>query len=149
MKYLLVISLFSLVTSTAFARRCVPDANGNMNFENRCEVAVTGTSLAECHLTSPSRYSPDYRGNYPGNRPSTYNPPHHTHPWERVVTGTEVSACDVSLDDCKYFAFRQLEKYEYVNNCGDISVGKSVEYSYQSLNNDGTVADEVSGRMKR
>lgn len=149
MKYLVFLSLATFVTTTAFAGRCVPDAMGNMNFENRCEVTVTGSSLAECHLTSPSRYTPDYRGNYPGNHPSTYNPPYHTHPWERVVTGTKASACDVTLEDCKYFAFRQLEKYEYVNNCGDISVGKSVEYKFQTLNTDGTVADEVTGRMKK
>ncbi len=149
-----VISILVLATSSAFARRCVPDANGNRNFQSICEVVVTGTTMSECHVTGPGRYSPDYRGNnypgnYPGNFPGTYFPPYHTHPWERVTTGTEASACDVNLDDCKYFAFRQLEKYKYTNNCGDVSVGKSVEYTFKSMNNDGTVAEEVSGRMRR
>ncbi len=145
MKHILIVSLVVLFTSNAFARRCVPDANGNRNFENICSVVVTGTTLSDCHVTGPSRYSPDYRGNYPG----TYNSPYHTHPWDRVTTTDETSACDINLEDCKYFAFRQLEKYKYTNQCGDISVGKSVEYRYQSLNNDGTVADEVTGRMRR
>lgn len=149
MKHALIISLLVLATSNVFARRCVPDASGNRNFQNVCEVIVTGSSLSECHVTAPSRYNPDYRGNYPGNYPGTYFPPYHTHPWERVSTGTKASTCDVSLDDCKYFAFRQLDKFRYTNQCGDISVGKSVEYRYMSLNNDGTVADEVSGRMRR
>ncbi len=139
MKHVLIISFLLLATSSAFARRCVPDANGNRNFQSVCSVLVTGTTLSECHVTGPSRYSPDYRGNYP----------YHTHPWNRVTTDEEASACDINLDDCKYFAFRQLEKYKYTNNCGDVSVGKSVEYSYQSMNNDGTVADEVTGRMRR
>jgi hypothetical protein len=149
MKHVLIVSLLVLSTSSAFARRCVPDADGNRKFQNVCEVVVTGTTLSECHVTGPSRYSPDYRGNYPGNYPGQYNPPYHTHPWNRVVTDEESSACDINLEDCKYFAFRQLEKYKYTNNCGAVSVGKSVEYRYQSLNNDGTVADEVSGRMRR
>ena len=152
MKNALIISLLVLATSNAFARRCVPDAMGNRNFQSVCEVAVTGTTLSECHITGSTRNSPD-RGNYPGNHPynypGTYFPPYHTHPWERITTGTEASACDVSLDDCKYFAFRELEKYSYTNNCGDMSVGKSVEYTYKSMNNDGTVAEEISGRMRR
>lgn len=152
MKNVFIISLLVLATSNAFARRCVPDTLGNRNFQSVCEVVVTGSTLSECHVTS-SRNTPDYRGNYPGNYPrnypGTYYPPYHTHPWERISTGAEASACDVTLDDCKYFAFRQLDKYTYTNNCGDVSVGKSVEYTFKSMNNDGTVAEEVSGRMKK
>lgn len=144
-----IVAVVVLFTSEAFARRCVPDAQGNRNFESVCQVVVTGTSLSECHVTGPGRYSPDYRGNYPGNYPGRYYPPYHTHPWERITTGAEASACDVTLEDCKYFAFRQLEKYRYTNQCGDIAVGKSVEYRYQTLNNDGTVLDEVTGRMRK
>ena len=146
MKNLFIVSFLVLATSNAFARRCVPDAMGNRNFQSVCEVVVTGTSFSECHVTG--NY-PDYRGQYPGNYPRTQFPPYHTHPWERVTTGAEASACDVSLDDCKYFAFRQLDKYSYTNNCVDISVGKSVEYKFTSLNNDGSVAEEVTGRMKK
>lgn len=149
MKNLLIISLLVLGTANAFAKRCLPDVNGNRNFESICEVVVTGSTLPECHVTVPSRYYPDYRGNYPGNYPGNYYPPYHTHPWDRVTTGDEASSCDISLDDCKYFAFRQLEKYKFTNQCGMVAVGKSVEYRYQTLNTDGTVADEVSGRMRR
>jgi hypothetical protein len=81
--------------------------------------------------------------------PFPYNSPYHTHPWNRVEIGTEASSCDISLEDCKYFAFRQLDKFSYTNQCGATSEGKSVEYSYRSMNNDGTVADEVTGRMRK
>ncbi len=145
---LFIVSLLTLSASTAFAGRCVPDMNNEMIFENRCDVVVTGTSLSECHVTGSTRF-PDYRGNFPGNYPGQYYPPYHTHPWDRSAPTTKAAACDVTLDDCKYFAFRQLDKFRYTNNCGDISVGKSVEYRYQTLNTDGTVANEVNGRMKK
>lgn len=150
MKTVLTLSLLALATSNAFAHRCVPNAAGEMKFESRCEAVVTGTTLAECHITGSTRF-PDDRGNYPGNYPGNYYPypPYHTHPWERVSTGEVKESCDVSLDDCKYFAFRALDKYEYRNQCGDLSVGKSVEYKYQVLNADGSVAREITGRMRK
>ncbi len=151
MKLVIAASLLFAATSS-FAGRCVPDMNNNMNFENRCDVVVTGTTLAECHITGSTNYPYDrgyYPGNYPGNYPGGNIPPYHTHPWDRSAPTTKASACDVDLEDCKYFAFRQLDKFNYTNNCGDISVGKSVEYKYQTLNADGTVANEVTGRMKK
>ncbi len=145
---LFIVSLLALSASTAFAGRCVPDMNNEMIFANRCDVVVTGTRLSECHITGSMNY-PDYRGNYPGNYPGQYYPPYHTHPWNRSAPTTEASACDIDLEDCKHFAFRQLDKFSYRNNCGDLSVGKSVEYSYKNLNTDGTVVNEVTGRMTK
>lgn len=141
---LLLISSFLVLSSTAFAARCLPTYTPT----SRCDVQVTGTTLAECHgsgRTNPA----DYRGTYPSNYPYPvpYTPDTYTLPWRRVEVGEEASECELNLDDCKYFAFRKLDKFRYVNNCGDISVGKSVEYRYQSLNNDGTVAETISGRM--
>lgn len=134
-----------IAASSSFAANCRPGVAP----VSRCEIQVTGSTLAECHLTGPSRYSPDYRGNYPGNFPAPYYPGSYTYPWRRVEIGQEASACDLSLEDCKYFAFKKLNKFSYTNNCGDVSVGKSVEYVFQSLNNDGTVAEEITGRMRK
>lgn len=148
MKLFFILSLLSFAASNAFAARCVPDRNNEMNFENRCEVVVTGTKLSECHVTGSTRF-PDERGYYPGNYRGQYFPPYHTHPFDRSAPTTKASACDVTFEDCKYFAFRQLDKFRYTNNCGDLSVGKSVEYKFQTLNVDGTVSNEVTGRMKK
>jgi hypothetical protein len=148
MKLFFILSLLALAASNAFAGRCVPDRNNEMNFENRCDVLVTGTTLAECHITGGTRF-PDDRGHYPRHFPGNYNPPYHTHPWDRSAPTTKASACDVTLDDCKYFAFRQLDKFRYTNNCGDLSVGKSVDYKFQTLNADGTISHEVTGRMRK
>lgn len=147
MKNLIALTALTLISSQALAGRCVPDGRA---FESRCDVQVTGTALSECHVTSNPRYDhPDYRGHYPGNYPGRYYPPYHTHPWERSETTKKASSCDVDLEDCKYFAFRELDKYSYRNQCGDLSVGKSVIYSYKTFNADGTVADEVTGRMRK
>lgn len=146
MKNIFVFSALALISSVSFAGRCIPDGR---SFENRCDVVVTGSALSECHITSNRYDHPDYRGNYPGNYPGTYYPPYHTHPWDRSETKKEAASCNVTLEDCKYFAFRELDKYAYRNQCGDLSVGKSVKYSYKTLNTDGTVAEEVTGRMRK
>lgn len=148
MKHILLLSVLALTTSQAFARRCVPDMNGNKNFASVCEVLVTSTSSAECHGSVNRRdyRAPDY-GPFGGYR--TRMPETHTHPWNRVRVTSEAASCDVDLQECKDLAFRELEKLSYVNNCGDMSVGKSVEYTLTTLNTDGTVADQVSGRMTK
>jgi hypothetical protein len=148
MKLFFILSILALAASNAFAGRCVPDRNNEMNFENRCDVLVTGTPIAECHITGGTRF-PDDRGHTPRHFPGSDSPPYHTHPWGRSAPTTKASACDVTLEDCKYFAFRQLDKFRYTNNCGDLSVGKSVDYNFQTLNADGTVPHEVTGRMRK
>jgi hypothetical protein len=136
---LLLVSVIALSTTGAIAARCLPSNNPN----SRCDIQVEGSRLAECHGPGNIRPNGSYRTNYPG----TYFPDNYTRPWRQVDIGEESSVCDVSVEDCQYFAFRALDKFQYTNNCGATSVGKSVEYRYRSLNNDGTVADEVSGRM--
>lgn len=146
MKLLLISSI--LLSTTAFGARCLPTYTAT----TRCDVQVTGTTVAECHgsgRTNPADYRGNYPGNYPRPFPGTYIPDTYTRPWNRVEMGTEASACEVNLEDCKYFAARQLDKYREVTNCGDISVGKSVEYRFTSYNNDGTVAEEINGRMRK
>jgi hypothetical protein len=141
---LLLVSLIALSTTGAFAARCIPTNNPT----SRCDIQVEGRRLAECR--GPGHIHPNdgyRRQNNPGNYPGTYIPDNYTRPWRQVDIGEESSVCDVSIEDCQYFAFRALEKFEYTNNCGATSVGKSVEYRYSSLNNDGTVADVISGRM--
>lgn len=145
MKLTLITSLFVL-TSSAFAAHCLESREAS----SRCDIQVVGNTLSECHIT----YNPrDIRPTpYPGINPYVRNYPRggaYSLPWRRVEIGEEVSSCDISLDDCQYLAFRKLNKFEYVNNCGGISRGVSVNYRYLSLNNDGTVAEEVSGRMKK
>lgn len=145
MKTALFVSLFAL-TSSAFGARCLESRQAI----SHCDIQVVGNTLSECHIT----YNPrDIRPTpYPGINPYVRNYPRggaYTLPWRRVAIGEEVSSCDISLEDCKSFAFRKLNKFEYVNNCGDISRGMSVNYRYQSLNNDGTVAEEMIGRMRK
>lgn len=139
MKKLLPFAILVL-SSSAFARNCLaPKAPSS-----RCEVQVEGNTISECHLTSTS-----YTPNYPSNFPNRYNPGSYTYPWRRVAIGEEVSSCDVSLEECKDFAFRRLEKFSYVSNCGDLSYGKRVNFAYLSLNNDGSVGEEVTGSMRK
>jgi len=145
MKIALIASLL-LVSVQTFAAHCLESRQAY----SRCDIQVEGNTLSTCRIT----YNPrDYRpAPYPGVNPYIRNYPRggaYTLPWRRVEIGEEVSKCDISLQDCKDLAFRRLVKFEYVNNCGDISRGMRVEYRYQSLNNDGTVAEEVSGRMRK
>lgn len=140
MKKLLPLAVLLLSTSS-FAGNCL----SNKNPISRCEVQVVGNTIAECHLTGRPTYTPNYPGNFPGR----YYPGSYTYPWRRVEIGEEVSSCDLDLEDCKTFAFRRLQKFSYTSNCGDISYGKSVNYAYQSLNNDGTVAEEITGSMRK
>ncbi len=143
---LLLVSLIVLSSINAFAGICVP----GKEILSRCDIQVTGSRLAECRGPGPIRPNGSYRTpNYPGNYPGSSFPETYSIPWRRVDIGEEASACDLSLEDCKYFAFRKLEKFQYTNNCGAVSVGKSVEYVFRSLNNDGTIAEEVLGRMSK
>lgn len=145
MKFALLASI-SILSASAFAAPCMESRQAY----SRCDVQVEGNTIATCRIT----YNPrDIRPTpYPGVNPYLRNYPQggaYTLPWRRVEIGEEVARCDISLQDCKDLAFRRLEKFEYVSNCGDISRGKSVNFRYQSLNNDGTVAEEVSGRMRK
>ena len=142
MKKLLPIAILVL-SSSAFAANCLSTSAP----ASRCEVQVVGNTISECYLTGTAR--PAYTPNYPGNFPGRYNPGGYVYPWRRVAIGEEVSRCDVSLEECKDFAFRRLQKFEYVSNCGDISRGMRVNFAYQSLNNDSTVAEEITGSMRK
>jgi hypothetical protein len=134
----LIFALVALASSQAFARRCLPDLMGNQNFKTRCDVFVVSTSTSDCHIL---------RGG--GPFPEDYIPVYHTHPWERRKLSDQSDACDLDLQGCQDLAFRKLEKFEYTNNCGDVSVGKSVDYRFQTLNADGTVDTEFEGRFKK
>jgi hypothetical protein len=134
MKNTLLITLLSLSSFTAMARNCVPQTQPS----TRCEVFVDGTSYSECHIIRSGNMFPE-----------TYRPNYHTHPWNREFTGEQKSYCDVELQECKDLAFRRLEKYTFTNNCGDVSVGKSVEFFFQVLNEDGTINAQESGVFKK
>lgn len=139
MKIIFSLSLLVL-TSSAFAANCL----SNEALESRCEVQVVGNTLSECYLAGTFSTP-----NYPSNFPNRYNPGAYTYPWRRVAIGEEVSRCNIGLEDCKDFAFRRLEKFDYVNNCGDISRGVRVNYAYQTLNSDGSIVEEITGSMRK
>lgn len=134
MKHFVLFSVLALASSQSFARRCVPEAI----VSTRCDVVVSSTTVSECHIIRSQN-----------NFPETFKPGYHVHPWNRSVVSSTTSSCDVDLQDCKDIAFRALEKFTYTNNCGDVYVGKSVEFSFQNLNADGSVATEVAGRFSK
>jgi hypothetical protein len=154
MKHFFLLAVVAFASSSTYARRCVPDMQGNRIFENRCEVIVTGTNVQGCRVyvnTNDPFFMTGgaYPGNHPRPLPGMYFPPYAGRPWERITPTKVADACDITLEDCKYFAFRELDKFSYRTQCGDLSVGRSVEYRYVQLHRDGSVADEVSGRMRK
>lgn len=132
MKMLFVLSALVL-SSNSFARLCGPSG-----FASICEVAVESTTTSECHILRSGNMFPE-----------TYKPRYHVHPWHRESLETIAASCDGDLQACKDFAFRELEKFSYTNSCGDVSVGKSVDFRFQTLNTDGTVESQINGRFKK
>jgi hypothetical protein len=138
MKNFALLSILALASGQVLARQCAADMNGNKNYSTRCEISVTSTTVSECHILRAG-----------GRFPEDYKPIYHVHPWDRTRVESNSEVCGIDMQTCQDLAFRALEKFEFTNNCGDVYVGESVDYKLQSLNRDGTVADETAGRMRK
>ena len=144
MKHIALIAIMALASSQSFARRC----NSESIASTRCEISVSGNSIPSCRIGNSTR---DYVERYPGANPYQYRtfPVPGYYGWERSEINDSSEVCDVDLQECKDLAFRALEKLNYTSNCGDISRGTSVEFSFQTLNGDGSVRAEQTGRFKK
>jgi hypothetical protein len=140
MKSAILLSLL-LFPTLSQARRCLPDASGAETFASRCDVIVVSTRTPECHVNEP--------WNYPHTATDRNDNWYHVHGWNQSSQTAKSSTCDVTFEDCKYFAFKQLSKFREVNPCGYVSVGKKVEYRFQTFSADRTVETERVGRMSK
>ena len=137
MKLLFIFTLL-LSSSLANARRCAPNSQGEIIFENRCLVVVKSTWTPQCNAGAATPHSP-----------MTWGFADFIDPYILVSAAKTATSCDIELQDCKDLAFRELQKYSYTNNCGATTVGESVVYKYQLLTPEGDVIDTVSGRFKK
>mgnify|MGYP003390282015 CR=1 FL=1 len=137
MKYLILIALV-LSSFCAQARRCVRDAQGRSDFQNRCLVIVQATWTPQCNAGASSPMLP-----------VTWNWGDFIDPYTMISNREVTKSCDVELQECQDLAFRQLDRYSFTNNCGATTVGDSARYSYQQLDADGQVVSEVTGRFKK
>lgn len=137
MKYLLLASLI-LSSSIALARRCVPNAQGEMAFANRCLLVVKSTWTPQCNAGSARPHLP-----------LSWGFANFIDPYILVAAAHTATYCDVELEDCKDFALRELQKYQSTNNCGATTVGESVTFDYQLLSPTGDVTDRMWGRFQR
>ncbi len=130
-----------LFPTLSSASRCLPDDTGVEAFASRCDVVVVSTRTPQCHVNEP--------WNYPYTTTDRNDNWYHVHGWNQLSLKAKNSSCDINFDDCKHFAFRQLDKFRDVNNCGYVSVGKSVEYRFRTFDAARNVESERTGRMIR
>lgn len=140
MKTLLTISLV-LFNVSSHASRCLPNDAGVEVFESRCDTVVVSTRTPLCHVNEP--------WNYPTTATDRNDNWYHVHGWNQISLKAKNSNCNVTFEDCKRFAFKQLDKYRDVNPCGYVSVGKSVEYRLRTFNADRSVETERFGRFSK
>jgi hypothetical protein len=136
MKTLFVLAL-AFFHTTSHAARCLPDDAGDKVFRSRCDTVVVSTRTPLCHVNEP--------WDAPYNVTDRNDNWYHVHGWNQVSLKAKKSTCEVTFEDCRSFAFRQLDKYRDVNPCGYVSVGKGVEYRYREFNSDRSISHERFG----
>ncbi len=137
----LLIALVILSSTLSYARRCLPDERGNETFASRCETIVYTSYTPTCHVNEP--------WDYPYTATDRNDNWYHVHGWYQVSQIAKASSFEITFDECKTFAFKQLDKYRDVNPCGYVSVGKKVEYRFQTFNALRGVETERLGRMSK
>lgn len=140
MKTLLITTL-ALSSSLSFAARCLPDQDGQETFKSRCEVIVIGTRTPECHVNEP--------WNYPYNTSTRNDNWYHVHGWYQSSPTAKASNCETTYEECKRLAYGKLDKFRDVNMCGYVSVGKAVEWRFQTFSENRNVESEQLGRFKK
>lgn len=135
---IILFALLLLSAPLAHARRCVPNAQGEMVFDNRCLVVVKSTWTPQCNAGSASPMLP-----------VTWGFADFIDPHILISAAKTATFCDVDLEECKDLAFRELEKYSHTNNCGATTVGESARWDYQLLTPTGDVESRTTGRFKK
>lgn len=122
MKKILIMAVLSMLTTTAFARNCVLNSKGEVDWKTMCRLDGSTYMTKQCKEVK-----------VPGETQGTYKYEYQT---KRIGWGNSVvvdDECDITIHECKALAQKMLEEYSRTDECGQEDVMKKVKFKFSVL----------------
>ncbi len=123
MKNILLVTVMSLISATAFARNCQLNAKGEVDYKSICELDGSSYMMKQCKEVK-----------VPGSTPGTYK---YEYKPKTIGWGTVASVdneCDITIHECKVLAEKMLTEYSWTDECGQVATMKKVKFTYKVMN---------------